>query len=88
MVDFGVLTNANIMRPESAFIHVIYEVKYQNGIGYEYLSGPADTRPFVFRNIVAALLGMGLYALLIRYFLHQAQIVAIRQHGLRGVVEV
>jgi len=88
LLDNGVLLNANIMRPEAAFRDVAYAVEYLPGGGYDAQMGAADTCPFVFRNIVAALLGMGLYALLIRYFLHQAQIVAIRQHGLRGVVEV
>jgi hypothetical protein len=84
-IDQGTLLSANIMRPNDTRV---YELKsYQTGEKY-LQENNYDNRSFVARNILAALLGTGIYVVIIRYFLRRATRFAIVNHGASGYLEL
>ena len=85
-IDQGTLLAANIMRPNDTRL---YELKSYQKPGETYLQeNNYDNRPFVARNIVAALVGTGLYLVMIRTFLRRATRFAIVNHGASGYLEL
>lgn len=76
-IDQATLLSANIMRPNSGQWYWLGSNTYSPFPTY-------DNRPFVARNLVAALLGMSVYGMIIRYFLRRATRFAIVNHGASG----
>ena len=86
-IDQGTLLAANIMRPYDTRT-LPNDTIDSMGNNISFFEMNYDNRPFVLRNIVAALLGAGIYAILIRAFLRRATRFAIINHGASGYLEL
>lgn len=100
LFDQGTLLAANVMRPnddrllkiyfipyDAPVLHYSTPVKYQTS-HILFINNSYDNRPFVLRNVIAAVISAFFYFLLIRYFLRRATRFAIVNHGASGYLEL
>jgi hypothetical protein len=100
LFDQGTLLAANVMRPHDDRLlqiyfgpHDDYALPYLGPFKYEFshiytIKGDYDNRPFVLRNLTAAIISCFFYLLLIRFFLRRAIRFAIVNHGASGYLEL
>jgi hypothetical protein len=87
LLDQGTLLAANIMRPNDDRWLEFGPYDSEPQLTYVRKSH-YDNRPFVLRNISAAMISVFFYWLLIRYFLRRATRFAIVNHGASGYIEL
>ncbi len=85
-LDQGTLLAANIMRPYDTRITDIEAYDSFGNMTFYTLN--YDNRAFVARNLLAALLGAGVYAFLTRAYLRRATHFAIINHSASGYLEL
>ena len=88
LFDQGTLLAANVMRPNDDR-WMEFKSYYRQPERLTYVrKSHYDNRPFVFRNLIAAVINCFFYFLLIRHFLRRATRFAIVNHGASGYLEL